>query len=119
MTTSDRKFFRCAIEAVGRQPQLRWTFTDSAGRRQTRGRNAGVTLPMHDDIGPPATAARFLDELQTEVEVWWRTKLALGQGNMNRRSAAPAADRRRQLIRALGAPRDYPRKVVREYGSGD
>ena len=37
---------------------------------------------MHDDIGPPATAARFLDELQTEVEVWWRTKLALGQGNM-------------------------------------
>ena len=68
VTTSDGRFFRCVIEPIGAERQLRWTFTDSEGRRF---------------IGPLSTAALYLDELQALVEDSWRSKVALGQRNAN------------------------------------
>ena len=68
VTTSRGRMFRCSLETVGTsKPELRWIFRDTNRRY----------------VGPPATAARYLDELQALVEEWWRVKCASGQAGMD------------------------------------
>jgi len=68
ITTSDKRMFRCSLETVGKsKPELRWIFRDTDRRY----------------VGPPATAARYLDELQVLVEAWWRMKKRLDRAGVD------------------------------------
>ena len=77
VTTSDRRMFRCSLERVGKsKPELRWIFRDTERRY----------------IGPPAVAARYLDELQATVEAWWHDK------QQNRHAGVDSSAQRARLL---------------------
>lgn len=68
VTTDDGRFFRCHVEAVGREAERRWIFIDA------------------DEVayvGPPWFPLAHEAELQQLVAVWWETKKALGQEGVN------------------------------------
>jgi hypothetical protein len=60
--TDDGKLFRCYVESVGPRRERSWCFTRKAKFY----------------VGPDASAATSLDEVEEMFEKWWAIKKALG-----------------------------------------